>query len=280
MRFKQRMAIRYVRTKFKILSSLSKKKAAKKAFDFFCTPKFRFKKQLPPVFQQAEKIEFKHEGDIIRGYRFNYPSEKKLLITHGYESSILKFDKYIRPFIKKGYEVLAVDAPAHGESTGKLINALLYKDLIHYLEKEYGPIKNYMGHSMGGLALCLFLEELEHDETFKLVLIAPATETTTAADNLFSFLRLDKEVRKEFDALIEMYSGKPPAWFSVSRSLKNIKARVLFLQDKHDPLTPISDVEPIMLDKPENVQFIISDGLGHSKIYRDQGSFNAIVDFF
>jgi pimeloyl-ACP methyl ester carboxylesterase len=280
MTIKQRMAIRYVRTKFKILSSLSKTKAAEKAFELFSTPQFRFKKQLPPIFEQAEKIHFKFDGETIRGYRFNHPSEKKLLITHGFESSVLKFDKYIKPFIKKGYEVLAFDAPAHGESTGKRVNALVFKEVIHHINKEYGPIQNFMGHSFGGLALSLYLDEHKHDDSYKLVLIAPAAETTTAVDNFFAFLRLDQDVRKEFDLLIQKKSGKPPAWFSVARALKNIKARVLFLQDKKDSLTPISDVEPIMREEHPHVQFRISEGLGHSRIYRDQGSFNAIVDFF
>ena len=47
MKFKEKIAIRYIRTKFKILSSISKKKAAEKAFELFCTPQFRNVKDLP-----------------------------------------------------------------------------------------------------------------------------------------------------------------------------------------------------------------------------------------
>ena len=275
----KRLAIKYVRTKFKILSSLSKKKAAEKAFQLFCTPQSRNEKALPPVFEKAEKLRFSFEGNLVRGYRWNHPSEKKILILHGFESSVINFDRYIKPLIKKGYEVLAFDAPAHGRSSGKTINVLMYKNLVHHIHKSYGPVQSFIAHSFGGLAVSLFLEETEHDETYKLVLIAPATETKTAADNFFKFLKLDGEVRKEFDDLIAEISGHKPEWFSVARAASHIKAQVLFLQDTEDDMTPLSDVKPIMDKNYSNFHFIISEGLGHRRIYRDNNSFKAIIDF-
>src|SRR6185503_17778745 len=125
MKLSQRFALSYIRTKFKLLSSISKKKAAVKAFELFCTPQKRNRKPLPRIFEQAEKLQFKLEGIPIQGWRWNHGSERKLLILHGFESSVVNFDRYVKPFIKKGYEVLAFDAPAHGRSGGKKITAPL-----------------------------------------------------------------------------------------------------------------------------------------------------------
>ena len=107
MKFKEKIAIRYIRTKFKILSSISKKKAAEKAFELFCTPQFRNVKDLPPVFEQAEKLRFKFQEFNIVGYRWNKGGNRKALIVHGFESSVVNFDRYVSALIKKGYEVLA-----------------------------------------------------------------------------------------------------------------------------------------------------------------------------
>ncbi|MGN6165928.1 MAG: alpha/beta hydrolase [Flavisolibacter sp.] len=275
----KKLAIKFVRTKFKILSSVYKKKAAEKAFQLFCTPQSRNEKALPPVFEKAEKLHFSFGGNTIKGYRWNHPSEKKVLILHGFESSVINFDRYIKPLIKKGYEVLAFDAPAHGRSSGKTITVLMYKNFIHHIYNNYGPVQSFMAHSFGGLAVSLFLEETEHDETYKLVLIAPATETKTAADNFFKFLKLDEEVRNEFDNLIAEISGHKPEWFSVARAAGHIKAQVLFLQDTQDEMTPISDVKPIMDKNYPNFHFIISEGLGHRRIYKDSDSIKTIIDF-
>ena len=234
---------------------------------------------MPPVFEKAEKLNFKFEGNNIQGYRWNYPSDKKLLILHGFESSVINFDRYIKPLTKAGFEVLAFDAPAHGRSSGKQINVLVYKNFVLHIHAVYGPITNFVAHSFGGLALSLALEEMEQNRNSKVVFIAPAAETTTAIDSFFNFLRLDKEVRKEFNSIITKKSGHSPEWFSISRIAKSINGQVLWLQDKDDQMTPLSDVEPIIEKKYSNFEFIISEGLGHRRIYRDNNSFKAIMNF-
>jgi pimeloyl-ACP methyl ester carboxylesterase len=259
---------------------LSKKKSAEKAFQLFCTPQYRNKRKLPPAFESAEKLDFVFEGNKIRGYRWNHSSDKKLLILHGYESSVINFDRYVKPLTKAGYEVLAFDAPAHGRSGGKQINAVTYKDFVLHINKEYGPITNFITHSFGGLALSLAMEDIKQNEDFKIVFIAPVTETITAIDSFFKFLRLDKVVRKKFDHIILKTGGHTPEWFSIRRIAKNLKAKVLWLQDKDDLMTPLSDVEPIIKENYSNFTFIISEGLGHRKIYRDNNSFKAIIRFF
>lgn len=275
----QQLALKYVRTKFRILSSISKRKAAEKAFQLFCTPQIRNTKELPPIFQKSEKIEFPFEENIVRGYRWNHPSEKKALILHGFESSVINFENYVSALIGKGYEVLAFDAPAHGRSTGKTINVISYKKMVQYIWNHFGPIDAFIAHSFGGLTLCLALEEIPHSESTKIVLIAPAAETKTAIDNFFKIVKLDKRVRKEFDQLITQIGGHPAEWYSVARTASHLKAQVLFLQDKDDFMTPLSDVKPIMDKKYPNFQFIISEGLGHRRIYRDAQSLKKIMEF-
>jgi len=201
------------------------------------------------------------------------------LILHGFESSVVNFEKYASALINKRYEVLAFDAPAHGRSTGKTINVITYKNMIHYIWNHFGPIDAFIAHSFGGLSLCLALEEISHSHSTRMVLIAPAAETKTAIDNFFRFIKLDSGVRKEFDQLITQIGGRPPEWYSVARAASHLKAQVLFLQDKDDFMTPLSDVEPIMNRNYPNFQFIISGGLGHRRIYRDDQSLEKIMEF-
>ena len=198
----QQLAIGYYRTKFKVLSAISNRKAAELALDLFTTPHIRNKNPLPDIFAAAEKLQFKHYGETVTGYRWNHGGHRKALIVHGFNSSVAKFDQYIKPLIKKGYEVMAFDAPAHGYSTGKTLNAVVFKEMIIYIIKEYGPVKSIMGHSFGCLAICLALEESEHNEDYRVALIAPATESKTAIDIFFSFMKLNNDVRKEFDEYI------------------------------------------------------------------------------
>ena len=275
----QQIAIGYYRTKFKVLSAISNRKAAELALDLFTTPQFRYKKPLPDIFKESEKLQFRHYGETVTGYRWNRGGHRKVLIVHGFNSTVAKFDRYIKPLTRKGYEVLAFDAPAHGYSSGKTLNAVVFKDMITYINKEYGPVRSFMGHSFGALAICLALEEIEHDEDHHVVLIAPATESKTAIDIFFSFMKLNESVRKEFDDYIYMLKNKPTDWYSVSRAVKNLKAKILWCHDEEDTMTPWKDARKVMDEKHCNIEFIVTRGLGHRRIYRENKISKAIIEF-
>ncbi len=51
--------------------------------------------------------------------------------------------------------------------------------------------------------------------------------------------------------------------------MKNISARVLWFHDEDDELTPLHDALMIKQDNHSNVEFVITAGLGHRNIYRD-----------
>ncbi len=280
MKFKQKVAIRYIRTKFKILSSISKKKAAEKAFDLFCTPQSRNLKKPPALFSEGEKISFRFLQYTIIGYRWNKGAGQRVLILHGFESSVVNFDKYINNLVKKGYEVLAFDAPAHGKSSGNKMNALIYRDFIKHICTAYGPVQSFLGHSFGGLATCMALAEIKHDDNIRVVLIAPATETSTAIDLFFQFIQLnDTGVRKELEDIISRMGGHPVSWYSIFRTLKKINAKILWFHDEDDKTTPLKDVMRIKEENYPNIQFIISKGLGHRRIYKDNHVNKTAVDF-
>ena len=234
----QKLAISYTRAKLHIMAIASKKKAAKKALDIFFTPRLRSSKKAPRLFEKAEKLAFKLEGHTVRGHRWLSQDaampQKRVLILHGFESTVKKFDQYISAFLKSGYEVLAFDAPAHGESGGKQLNLVLYVEMIKKIVTELGPVQSFLTHSFGGIAVVHFLKSVPHDASTKIVLIAPATETVSSIDLFFKFLQLDDGVRKEFDELVYKKSGQYPAYFSIRRAMAHVKATVLWFHDEED----------------------------------------------
>lgn len=281
MKSSEKIMLGYLRTKFKVLSTISQKKAASEAFKLFCTPLNMTTKPSSSIFNTAEFLDLKLKDNVLRGYRWNHPSNKKILILHGFSSSAKNFHHFVTPLMQKGYEVIAFDAPAHGISEGATINALEYADMIKKIIELYGPVNNFIAHSLGGLAVSLALEEIEHDENTKLVLIAPATETTSAVDHAFDLLQIKNNgVRKEFNKIIYSINDKPTEWYSVKRALKKLKAKIIWIHDREDNTTPFKDVENAMKEKFTNVQFKITTGLGHSRIYRDPQIVGQVIDFF
>jgi predicted subunit of tRNA(5-methylaminomethyl-2-thiouridylate) methyltransferase len=136
-----------------------------------------------------------------------------------------------------------------------------------------------MAHSFGGMAVCLALEEIDHTSDHRLVLIAPATETTTAIDSFFKLLQLDPGLRPEFEKMIIKKGGAGPSWYSIRRAMKNIRARVLWIHDEEDAITPVSDAFKVRSENHKNIEFVITKGLGHRRIYRDNKVARLIIDF-
>ena len=114
----------------------------------------------------------------------------------------------------------------------------------------------------------------------QLALIAPLTSTHAAIDSFFKFLQLNEGVRAEFEKILETKSGKPSSWFSLPRAIPQIKGTVLYAQDTDDIITPIKAVEPIITAQYPNVEFFITEGLGHKRIYRDTRVIQKVVEFF
>ena len=61
--------------------------------------------------------------------------------------------------------------------------------------------------------------------------------------------------------------------------MKHIRAKVLWIQDEDDDITPMSDVLKVKAENYSNIEFVITKGLGHRRIYRDNKVTKSIVDF-
>ena len=275
-----KIALGYIKTKLILCSAVNKKKAGEQMFRLFCTPLTRSIVAEQEIFKTAEKLHFIFEGKNLYGYRC-HPSHKKILLLHGFSSTCQHFARFVQPLIDKGYEVLAFDAPAHGASEGKVVNALDYCNFIIRINELYGPVDGYIAHSFGGISLALALEKMETDAHLKVVLIAPATETSSAIDGAFKMLNLNNTIlRKSMDEVIMDKSGRPTEWFSIRRAIKSFPGQVLWIHDEDDDITPLADALKVKEDNMQNVQFIITKNLGHRRIYKDAQIVKRIVNFF
>ncbi len=275
-----KIALGYIKTKLILYSAVNKKKAGEQMFRLFCTPPTRSIVIEHEIFKTAEKLHFIFEGKNLYGYRCN-PSPKKVLLLHGFSSTCQHFARFVKPLTEKGYEVLAFDAPAHGASEGKEVNAVDYSNLIIRINELYGPVDGYIAHSFGGISVTLALEKMKTDAHLKVVLIAPATETSSAIDGAFKMLKLNNNIlRTSMDEVIMDKSGRPTEWYSIRRAIKNFPGQVLWIHDEDDDVTPLADALKVKADNLPNVEFIITKKLGHRRIYKDAQIVQRVVNFF
>lgn len=275
----KKFAFLYARMKLNILYRINPHWAGQYAFRLFTTP-VKFPGKNSEIFQKATPVELNMNGKILKGAVFNKHKSLKALILHGFSSSKEKFDYYIQPLLDKDFQVISFDAPAHGESDGKTVNAVEYAEMIKKINSEFGKIDVYIAHSFGGLALSLALEQMEHDHRIKVVFIAPATETTTAIDSAMKVIGIkNTAIKQALHENIYNISGKHAEWYSMRRAMHQIKANVLWVHDKQDDTTPIHDALQVKNDNHSHIQFHFTTGLGHSRIYKDETIIKQIIDF-
>lgn len=243
--------------------------AARQAFALFITPRGKVQKSLPSVFERADRLELIESGDRCIGWRWNAGGSPRILVLHGFSSAARNFANLIDSLAAAGSEVIAFDAPAHGLSEGKKIHSLRYRALIQNIRAQYGPFDGYIAHSFGGLSVSLALDEKPPRPSDKLVLLAPASETRSALQQLQTTLQLGKNLMTRIDRLIEARSGHPVSWFSVNRAVKEFDCQVLWIHDQQDDITPNEDTLPTRSVQRSSLRFLTTSGLGHRKIYRD-----------
>lgn len=262
------------------MALVSPAKTADAAFELFCTPFAKSKRKPLPIFNQAERLKMQLNGQKLYGYRWNTGGKRRILILHGFSSAAHKFHQYVKPLTDKGYEVVAFDAPAHGKSEGKTVNALQYGQMISAINKELGAVDGYIAHSFGGIALSLVLEKMPHSAATKMVLMAPATEMTTAISHAFSLLNIDNAaVRKAFDEKVKKVGGHYPEWFSIKRAIQNLQCSTLWVHDADDNITPLADAVQVTSYQLPHVQFVTTSGLGHRNIYHSSKVKKQVFDF-
>jgi len=171
-----------------------------------------------------------------------------------------------------------MDGKAHGDSEGKTTTAPEYAEMIRVLEDKLGQFDGYISHSFGGIALCLYQENHMNPDA-KMVLIAPATETHSAIDLFCHFFGLSPKIKKSIHAYIKQKSGRDISYYSINRIAQKLTNTILWIHDKDDDITPLSDVKPLMDLSPSNIEFMITEGLGHRKIYKDTAVMKRIIDF-
>src|SRR3954464_10862707 len=99
MKITQILAINYLRLKFRVLSLMSARKTAVAAFELFCTPVGKSKKQTPSVFKFSQPVYALFNEKKLKGYCWNKGQPTKILILHGFASAAHKFHRYVLPLV-------------------------------------------------------------------------------------------------------------------------------------------------------------------------------------
>lgn len=244
-------------------SYISKSYAANKAMALFATPRKGKTTPEQSAYLKSAKTTLKLEFDGLKIATYQWSgTDKTILLVHGWESNTARWKNLIAVLQKHHYNIIALDAPAHGDSGGDTFNAILYAEFIQVVSKRFKP-EIIIGHSVGGMASVFFQKKYQSPSLKKMILLGAPDEFTAIFENYTNLLNYNSKVINALEDLVVKRFGASPESFSTAKHSASIQVDGLIIHDKKDKIIPFYDSEAIHKNL-KNSKLISTSGYGHS----------------
>lgn len=245
------------------LSFLLPKKATQLAYTLFSEPRDGklSKDKLPAILQETEQETYHHNGAHFQTYTWK-GNNTIVLLAHGWESNASRWEKMLPYLQKSGSTIIAIDAPAHGLSSGKEFNIPQYAAFIDILVGKFKP-QYLIGHSLGGKTCLYYQSTYQNNSIEKTVLLGSPSDFNIILNNYIAMLSLNSIISRGLEAhylnhfklKLENFSGKV---FAAAIPTKGFIAH-----DTEDTVVLFEEGKKIASTWKDAV-FIETNGLGHS----------------
>lgn len=198
-----------------------------------------------------------------------------ILALHGWEGRAAQFRGLGERLAARGYQLIALDAPAHGRSPGAEADPIVFADALQEVAAELGPLHAVVGHSMGG-ASALYALSRGLDSGRSVAIAAPAGLAGVLA-RMSQALGLPEEARRRFFAKMESRTGLAPEALDIDRLAAGLAQPLLVVHDHDDAVIPFADA--LRITRATRAELHETRGLGHREVLRDARVLDRIVGF-
>lgn len=262
----------------KSLEFLSPKLAAMYLSKIFETPpKFKAPER-ELIFRKSAKneiIPLPSTGKDVMVYSYGF-SKTKVLLLHGWAGRGSQLYNLADKILENRMMVISPDAPAHGLSSGKITNMLEYVETIKELDKKYGPFDYAIGHSWGAMAL---LNSISRGLNIKKAVTLGADDQIIEVLKLFvQKFEVDEKIA---DIILNGYAKRFKIGihdYDSTTAAKHIHIPTLVIHDTTDVFVPVRSAVAIR-QTLSNGSLLITNGLGHHKIFKDPTVIERIIKF-
>ncbi|MEO6186731.1 MAG: GNAT family N-acetyltransferase [Steroidobacteraceae bacterium] len=268
-----------LRALFRLLQALSPALAARLAFFLFLRPAQRELRPDDAAIMATAKQHLLHaSSDPVQVYEWG-TGPRTALIVHGWGSRAARFTPMASALAARGWRVLAIDAPAHGLSTGRSSSLPQFMQALDAVVTQLGPVQAVVGHSLGALAIASQRDK-DRPAWFgslrKLVLISVPAGAPFLVDSFVQMLGLGEPTSRLLLARFRQRFGSGPDVFTARPD--SIQLPTLLVHDQGDDIVPFAHSQHL-LPQLAHCQLLATAGLGHSALTRDATTIRAIADF-
>lgn len=264
--------IRALKKAFSVGSVLLPSFTAEKAFRLFVHPRRHDR----PDWEKenlAQARTFRLKNGLAA---YSWGSGPKVLLVHGWDGRGTQMSRIAMALASRGFEAIAIDLPAHGDSAGKITHVLEASAAIRSSAEELGPLRAVIAHSFGsGASVHALYQGMDCE---KLIGLASPNRFTGVLDRFCDYFEVKGRGRDRLYDQVIRYVGIDPYEHYPSAWAKKIDQPALFIHDPNDGEVPCSDSFEIHSEW-KNSQFVRLTGVGHRRILKSEETIGKIYDF-
>jgi pimeloyl-ACP methyl ester carboxylesterase len=200
-----------------------------------------------------------------------------VLLVHGWSGRGLQLGAFVEPLVKTGYRVVAHDAPAHGEASGRTASMPALAAALGAVARHFGPVSALIAHSLGSTATVYALANDQLDVE-RLVSISPAARLHAIRQRFGQITGFPPPIVARMKRLFEDRLGidweaSEPLALAAGQHLP-----LLVIHDSKDLFIPHSEGAELADAWPDG-RLMTTSGLGHHRILRSPEVISAAVSF-
>ncbi|MFW5330624.1 alpha/beta fold hydrolase [Hydrogenophaga sp. ZJX-1] len=202
-----------------------------------------------------------------------------VLLVHGWGSNAMCMGRMVLPLLRAGFRVIAFDAPAHGQSSGRRTDMVAFAYAVTAVARHAGPLHAVVGHSFGA-AMTLYAARDWGLATSRLVLISSFDHCNWFVDLFAQHVGLTPEVIERVREMQVQRQGGHFDWgrMSVVEMARQARLPALLVHDQTDEEVPFEHSLKIA-SAIDHAEFERTRGLGHHRVVRNAGVIRRVVDF-
>jgi HAD superfamily phosphoserine phosphatase-like hydrolase len=186
-----------------------------------------------------------------------------VLLVHGWEGRGTSLMVFIQPLVDRGFQVVALDGPGHGESPGETTDPMDFALHLTQVGQDLGPLAGIVAHSMGAASAALAIRR--GLEVEKVVLLAGPSSLFGVLERYVQLTGLPEPVAQRFYALMAERVGAPRDAMTVAQVCRDFTVPALIFHDPEDAEVPFSDALEVAAAWP-GARLRVVTGPGHRRI--------------
>lgn len=273
-----RRELRWLRTGFRMLDRVAPHLTGRIALNLFLTPSKRpISANANTLMTQATRHTLTHGSRKLAVYEWPGAGPTVLLI-HGWGSNSSGMRGFVRPLLIQGFRVIALDAPAHGNSSGKQTNVLDYGGAIQTVIQALGPVYGIVAHSFGAAATLFTLVREPSLNVQRVVSLGAPSRLKEMVDIWTEFVGMSQAAAEQMQQRLVDRVGVPLENLAVANAAAALTIPGLIIHDQDDTVVSYTNALAIQRNWSGAILYT-TRGLDHRGPLQDRMVLRRVVTF-